>query len=205
MYNSSLYNKTSSNVFINAIPRRSLSLSTALESYRAPRLTKLWSHLERQSGAGGVGLRGPGESQLEIDKRLLRDRIHSLRKQIDSISRHRSLQRKSREQLGTPLVSLIGYTNAGKSSLLNKLTTAKVLAEDILFATLDPTTRSVKLPGLKTHPEVILTDTVGFIQKVRGEAEREGRGPWLMVERERALTSFVFPSPTPLRRSCPRP
>ena len=143
-----------------------LQVTLAMESYRAPRLTKLWSHLERQSGAGGVGLRGPGESQLEIDKRLLRDRIHTLQKKIDSISRHRNLQRKSRENLGTPLISLIGYTNAGKSSLLNKLTSARVLAEDILFATLDPTTRSVKLPGLKTHPEVILTDTVGFIQKV---------------------------------------
>ena len=131
-----------------------LQVELALHTYRAPRLTKMWSHLERQSGAGGVGLRGPGERQLEIDKRLLRDKINSLKKQIDEVQKQRSLHRKGRKNLGIPIVALVGYTNAGKSTMLNFLTKAGVMAEDILFATLDPTTRRVKLPGLKTHPEV---------------------------------------------------
>ena len=143
-----------------------LQVELALHTYRAPRLTKLWTHLERQSGAGGVGLRGPGERQLEIDKRLLRDKINGLKKQIDDVQKQRDLHRRGRDNLGLPVVALIGYTNAGKSTLLNHLTKAGVMAEDILFATLDPTTRRVKLPGLKTHPEVLLTDTVGFIQKL---------------------------------------
>lgn len=143
-----------------------LQVELALHTYRAPRLTKLWTHLERQSGAGGVGLRGPGERQLEIDKRLLRDKINGLKKQIDEVQKQRDLHRRGRSNLGLPVVALVGYTNAGKSTLLNYLTSAGVMAEDILFATLDPTTRRVKLPGLKTHPEVLLTDTVGFIQKL---------------------------------------
>lgn len=126
----------------------------------------MWTHLERQSGAGGVGLRGPGESQLEIDKRLLRDRIIVLKRKIDSVQKQRDIHRKGRSNLGLPVLALVGYTNAGKSTLLNYLTKAGVIAENILFATLDPTTRKVKLPGLKTHPEVLLTDTVGFIQKL---------------------------------------
>mmetsp|Transcript_24529 Transcript_24529/g.70712 ORF Transcript_24529/g.70712 Transcript_24529/m.70712 type:complete len:325 (-) Transcript_24529:833-1807(-) len=126
----------------------------------------MWTHLERQSGAGGVGLRGPGESQLEIDKRLLRDRIIVLKKKIDDVQKQRDLHRKGRSNAGLPILSLVGYTNAGKSTLLNYLTSAGVMAENILFATLDPTTRKVKLPGRKTHPEVLLTDTVGFIQKL---------------------------------------
>ena len=126
----------------------------------------MWTHLERQSGAGGVGLRGPGESQLEIDKRLLRDRIIVLKRKIDSVQKQRDIHRKGRSNLGLPVLALVGYTNAGKSTLLNYLTRAGVMAENILFATLDPTTRKVKLPGLKTHPEVLLTDTVGFIQKL---------------------------------------
>ena len=143
-----------------------LQVELALHTYRAPRLTKLWSHLERQSGAGGVGLRGPGERQLEIDKRLLRDKINGLKKQINEVQKQRDLHRRGRDNLGLPVVALVGYTNAGKSTMLNHLTKAGVMAEDILFATLDPTTRRVKLPGLKTHPEVLLTDTVGFIQKL---------------------------------------
>jgi GTP-binding protein HflX len=126
----------------------------------------MWTHLERQSGAGGVGLRGPGESQLEIDNRLLRDRIIVLKRKIDSVQKQRDIHRKGRSNLGLPVLALVGYTNAGKSTLLNYLTRAGVMAENILFATLDPTTRKVKLPGLKTHPEVLLTDTVGFIQKL---------------------------------------
>lgn len=141
-----------------------MQVELALAIYRKPRLTKMWTHLERQSGAGGVGLRGPGESQLEIDKRLVRDRIITLKRSIDSVQKQRQIHRKGRDNLGLPVIALIGYTNAGKSTLLNYLTRAGVLAESMLFATLDPTTRRVKLPGLKTHPEVLLTDTVGFIQ-----------------------------------------
>jgi len=143
-----------------------LQVDLALHEYRKPRLTKMWTHLERQSGAGGVGLRGPGESQLEIDKRLIRDRIIVLKRKIDSVQKQRDIHRKARDNLGLPVLALVGYTNAGKSTLLNYLTRAGVMAENILFATLDPTTRKVKLPGLKTHPEVLLTDTVGFIQKL---------------------------------------
>ena len=143
-----------------------LQVDLALHEYRKPRLTKMWTHLERQSGAGGVGLRGPGESQLEIDKRLIRDRIIVLKRKIDSVQKQRDIHRKGRSNLGLPVLALVGYTNAGKSTLLNYLTRSGVLAENILFATLDPTTRKVKLPGLKTHPEVLLTDTVGFIQKL---------------------------------------
>lgn len=143
-----------------------LQVDLALHEYRKPRLTKMWTHLERQSGAGGVGLRGPGESQLEIDKRLVRDRIIVLKKKIDDVQKQRSMHRRGRQRTGLPVLSLVGYTNAGKSSLLNYLTRAGVMAESMLFATLDPTTRKVKLPGHKTHPEVLLTDTVGFIQKL---------------------------------------
>ncbi|GMH83660.1 hypothetical protein TrST_g11654 [Triparma strigata] len=142
-----------------------LQVELALQTYRAPRLTKLWSHLERQGG-GTVGLRGPGEKQIEVDKRLMRDKITSLKRQIDLVQSQRELHRKGRRSLGLPVVALVGYTNAGKSTLLNTLTSAGVMAEDVLFATLDPTTRKVKLPGLKTHPEVMLTDTVGFIQNL---------------------------------------
>eukprot|EP00546_Thalassionema_frauenfeldii_P008196 CAMPEP_0178912472 /NCGR_PEP_ID=MMETSP0786-20121207/10284_1 /TAXON_ID=186022 /ORGANISM="Thalassionema frauenfeldii, Strain CCMP 1798" /LENGTH=600 /DNA_ID=CAMNT_0020585063 /DNA_START=139 /DNA_END=1941 /DNA_ORIENTATION=+ len=143
-----------------------LQVDLALHEYRKPRLTRMWTHLERQSGAGGVGLRGPGESQLEIDKRLVRDRIIVLKKKIDDVQKQRAIHRKGRERTGLPVLSLVGYTNAGKSTLLNHLTKAGVIAHDMLFATLDPTTRKVKLPGYKTHPEVLLTDTVGFIQKL---------------------------------------
>eukprot|EP00339_Tiarina_fusa_P026109 CAMPEP_0117002496 /NCGR_PEP_ID=MMETSP0472-20121206/4151_1 /TAXON_ID=693140 ORGANISM="Tiarina fusus, Strain LIS" /NCGR_SAMPLE_ID=MMETSP0472 /ASSEMBLY_ACC=CAM_ASM_000603 /LENGTH=614 /DNA_ID=CAMNT_0004702873 /DNA_START=287 /DNA_END=2131 /DNA_ORIENTATION=+ len=143
-----------------------LQVDLALHEYRKPRLTKMWTHLERQSGSGGVGLRGPGETQLEIDKRLVRDRIITLKQKIDDVQKQRSIHRRGRKRTGLPILSIVGYTNAGKSSLLNFLTRAGVMAESMLFATLDPTTRKVKLPGHKTHPEVLLTDTVGFIQKL---------------------------------------
>jgi GTP-binding protein HflX len=143
-----------------------LQVDLALHEYRKPRLTRMWTHLERQSGAGGVGLRGPGESQLEIDKRLVRDRIIVLKQKIESVQKQRTIHRQGRHRTGLPVLSLVGYTNAGKSTLLNHLTRAGVMAHDMLFATLDPTTRRVKLPGYKTHPEVLLTDTVGFIQKL---------------------------------------
>ncbi|CAM9953752.1 unnamed protein product [Ascophyllum nodosum] len=141
-----------------------LQVELALHMYRLPRLTKMWTHLERQQG--GVGLRGPGERQLEVDRRLLKDKIIDLKKELGGVRRHRDLQRRGRRKMGLPEVALVGYTNAGKSTLLNTLTRAGVMAENMLFATLDPTTRKVKLSGLKVHPEVMLTDTVGFIQKL---------------------------------------
>jgi len=148
-----------------------LQVDLALHEYRKPRLTRMWTHLERQSaggsgGSGFVGLRGPGESQLEIDKRLIRDRIITLKKKIDSVQKQRDLHRRGRDNSGLPVLALVGYTNSGKTTLLNYLTRAGAMAENMLFATLDPTTRKVKLPGFKTHPEVLLTDTVGFIQKL---------------------------------------
>jgi GTPase len=143
-----------------------LQVDLALHEYRKPRLTKMWTHLERQSGAGGVGLRGPGESQLEIDRRLVRDRIITLKQKIDDVQKQRTIHRRGRKRTGLPVMSLVGYTNAGKSSVLNYLTKAGVMAESMLFATLDPTTRKVKLQGDKNHPEFLLTDTVGFIQKL---------------------------------------
>ena len=107
-----------------------------------------------------------GETQLEVDKRILRDRILVLKQKIDDVQKQRDFHRRGRKKGGLPVLALVGYTNAGKSTLLNCLTRAGILAENILFATLDPTTRRVKLPGYKTHPEVLLTDTVGFIQKL---------------------------------------
>jgi GTP-binding protein HflX len=130
--------------------------------YLLPRLTRAWTHLERQ--VGGIGVRGgPGETQIEIDRRLIRTRISALKKEIEGIRVHRAGQRSARERAGVPVVALIGYTNAGKSTLFNRLTQAGALAEDKLFATLDPLTRRIMLPG---GQEALLSDTVGFIAKL---------------------------------------
>jgi GTP-binding protein HflX len=130
--------------------------------YLLPRLTRAWTHLERQ--VGGIGVRGgPGETQIEIDRRLIRTRISALKRDIESIRVHRSAHRTARERAGLPVVALVGYTNAGKSTLFNRLTQAGALAEDKLFATLDPLTRRLELPG---GQEVLLSDTVGFIAKL---------------------------------------
>lgn len=148
-----------------------MQVQLALMTYRLPRLTNMWTHLERQSAGskgrsnGGVGLRGPGEMQLESDKREMRGKISKLRESINSVRRTRATHRKRRRRLGVPVIALVGYTNAGKSSLLNYLSTSGVFAADMLFATLDPTTRIVRIPGVKI-PEVLLTDTVGFVQKL---------------------------------------
>ena len=112
---------------------------------------------------GGIGTRGPGEKKLEIDRRLINDRIAQLRNELEDVQRHRDLTRAKRQKKDVPVVAIVGYTNAGKSTLLNHLTDAAVLEEDKLFATLDPTTRILELPG---HQEVLLTDTVGFIRKL---------------------------------------
>ncbi len=139
-----------------------LQVELAQLEYRLPRLTRMWTHLSRQ-GVGGVGLRGPGETQLEVDRRQARGRITHIKDEIEQVRRQRRTSRERRREEGFPVVALVGYTNAGKSTLLNKLAGASVLAENKLFATLDPTTRQVQLPGGTIS---LWTDTVGFIQKL---------------------------------------
>lgn len=138
-----------------------LQVELAQHEYLLPRLVGQWSHLERLGG--GIGTRGPGETQLETDRRLIRQRIDRLKGQIEEVRTHRALYRRRRRLLGLGVVALVGYTNAGKSTVLNALTHAQVLAEARPFATLDPTTRRLRLPSGR---EVLLTDTVGFIQKL---------------------------------------
>lgn len=148
-----------------------LQVELAQYEYYLPRLTGQWTHLERQAGggggrsgsSGGVGLRGPGETQLEVDKRAIRREIAHLKKELDKVSAHRQRYRAQRKRSRIPTVALVGYTNAGKSTLLNRLTKSDVFAADQLFATLDPTTRRVELPG---GYQALMTDTVGFIQKL---------------------------------------
>jgi GTP-binding protein HflX len=139
-----------------------LQVELAQLEYRLPRLTRMWTHLSRQA-AGGVGLRGPGETQLEVDRRRSGERISKLKDQLKDVHAHRELYRQKRRREGVPIVALVGYTNAGKSTLLNALSNSQVRAENVLFATLDPTTRQITLPE---GQEVLLTDTVGFIQRL---------------------------------------
>ena len=127
--------------------------------YQKSRLVRSWTHLERQRGGFGF-LGGPGETQIEADRRIIGERIDSIRKELEQVRRTRGLHRKSREREPYPSVALVGYTNAGKSTLFNALTGASVLAEDTLFATLDPTIRSLPLPG---GSKAVISDTVGFI------------------------------------------
>jgi len=136
-----------------------LQVELAALSYQRSRLVRSWTHLERQRGGFGF-LGGPGESQLEIDRRLIGERIARLRRDLDEVKRTRALHRDARRRVPYPVVALVGYTNAGKSTLFNRLTNAKVMARDMLFATLDPTMRSLTLPSGRT---VVLSDTVGFI------------------------------------------
>jgi len=139
-----------------------LQIEHAQLEYLLPRLTRYWSHLSRQRGStGSIG--GEGESQLEADRRKLQERIDKIEDELDAVRRQRETQRAGRQRAQWPLASIVGYTNAGKSTLLNRLTGASVLAEDKLFATLDPTTRRLRLP---TNQNVLLTDTVGFIKKL---------------------------------------
>ncbi|KAK8646473.1 hypothetical protein V6N13_120258 [Hibiscus sabdariffa] len=137
-----------------------LQVALAQMEYQLPRLTKMWTHLERQSGGK---VKGMGEKQIEVDRRILRTQIGVLKKELESVRKHRKQYRNHRFSIPVPVVSLVGYTNAGKSTLLNHLTGANVLSEDRLFATLDPTTRRVQM---KNGSEFLLTDTVGFIQKL---------------------------------------
>jgi GTP-binding protein HflX len=138
-----------------------LQVELAQYEYSLPRLVGKWQHLERLGG--GIGTRGPGESQLETDKRIMRQKITRLKKQLEEISRQRDLYRQNRRSSGIPTVALVGYTNSGKSTLLNALSKSDVLARNELFSTLDPTTRRLMLPGRRP---VLLTDTVGFIRKL---------------------------------------
>lgn len=149
----------------------SLQVELAQYEYRLPRLTRAWTHLARQAGGGagrsgsvgGVGLRGPGETQLEVDRRDIRRRIDHLKEELEKVRVHRQQYRSRRKRSRIPVVALVGYTNAGKSTLLNHLTEAGVYVANQLFATLDPTTRRVELPGGQL---ALFTDTVGFIQKL---------------------------------------
>ena len=136
-----------------------LQVELAHLDYQAGRLVRSWTHLERQRGGFGF-LGGPGETQIEADRRLIRDRMAKLRRDLDQVVRTRGLHRERRKRAPWPVVALVGYTNAGKSTLFNRLTGSDVMAEDLLFATLDPTMREVALPGLA---KIILSDTVGFI------------------------------------------
>jgi GTP-binding protein HflX len=147
-----------------------LQVELAQYEYRLPRLTRQWTHLARQAGGAagrggtsGVGLRGPGETQLEVDRRAIRERIAQLKRKLEDVREHRRQHRAQRRRAEIPVVSIVGYTNAGKSTLLNALSGSTVLTENKLFATLDPTTRRVALPGKKI---ALFTDTVGFIQKL---------------------------------------
>ncbi|WP_333604884.1 GTPase HflX [Novosphingobium sp.] len=136
-----------------------LQVELAHLDYQARRLVRSWTHLERQRGGFGF-LGGPGETQIEADRRMIRDRMARIRRELEQVRRTRGLHRERREKAPWPVIALVGYTNAGKSTLFNKLTGADVMAEDLLFATLDPTMRAIRLPGVE---KAILSDTVGFI------------------------------------------
>ncbi|MCL4268056.1 MAG: GTPase HflX [Anaerolineales bacterium] len=148
-----------------------LQVELAQYEYNLPRLTRAWTHLERQAGGGGgragstggVGLRGPGETQIEVDRRAIRKRMAHIKVELEKVEAHRTMYRSQRKRSRIPTVALVGYTNAGKSTLLNRLSKADVYVADQLFATLDPTTRRVQLPGDNL---ALITDTVGFIQKL---------------------------------------
>ena len=138
-----------------------LQIELAQLQYLLPRLTRMWDHLSRQTG--GIGTRGPGETQLEVDRRRVQERIGRLERELESVRKTRAVQRQGRKRHQWPVAAVVGYTNAGKSTLLNLLTGADVVAADKLFATLDPTTRSFVLPNKQ---RVLLTDTVGFLRKL---------------------------------------
>jgi GTP-binding protein HflX len=142
-----------------------LQVELAHLDYQAGRLVRSWTHLERQRGGFGF-LGGPGETQIEADRRLIRDRMAKIRRELDQVKRTRSLHRDRRQRAPWPVIALVGYTNAGKSTLFNRLTGEAVFAENLLFATLDPTMRDIRLPGFD---KVILSDTVGFVSDLPTE------------------------------------
>ncbi len=138
-----------------------LQIELAQLQYLLPRLTRMWDHLSRQTG--GIGTRGPGETQLEVDRRRVQERIAKLERELEEVRKHRGIQREGRRRHHWPVAAVVGYTNAGKSTFLNRMTGADVVAADQLFATLDPTTRQFVLPNKQ---KMLLTDTVGFIRKL---------------------------------------
>jgi len=140
-----------------------LQVELARSEHSLPRLKNAWTHLSRQRGGGGVTQRGEGEAQIELDGRMVRQRISKLKKELEAVIRHRDTQRKQRQRVPVPTAAIVGYTNAGKSTLLNALTGANVVSEDRLFATLDPTTRQLDLPS---GQKLLLTDTVGFVRRL---------------------------------------
>jgi GTP-binding protein HflX len=142
-----------------------LQVELAHLDYQAGRLVRSWTHLERQRGGFGF-LGGPGETQIEADRRLIRDRMARIRRELEQVTRTRGLHRGRRQRAPWPVIALVGYTNAGKSTLFNKMTQASVMAEDLLFATLDPTLREIRLPGFD---KAILSDTVGFVSDLPTE------------------------------------
>src|SRR5206468_825782 len=142
-----------------------LQVELAHLDYQAGRLVRSWTHLERQRGGFGF-LGGPGETQIEADRRMIRDRMAKIRRELDQVKRTRTLHRGRRQRAPWPVIALVGYTNAGKSTLFNRLTGEAVFAENLLFATLDPTMRDIRLPGFD---KVILSDTVGFVSDLPTE------------------------------------
>ena len=142
-----------------------LQVELAHLDYQAGRLVRSWTHLERQRGGFGF-LGGPGETQIEADRRLIRDRMAKIRRELEQVKRTRGLHRERRQRAPWPVIALVGYTNAGKSTLFNRMTRASVVAEDLLFATLDPTLREIRLPGFD---KAILSDTVGFVSDLPTE------------------------------------
>ena len=142
-----------------------LQVELAHLDYQAGRLVRSWTHLERQRGGFGF-LGGPGETQIEADRRMIRDRMAKIKRELEQVKRTRGLHRERRQRAPWPVIALVGYTNAGKSTLFNRMTNASVIAEDLLFATLDPTMRDIKLPGFA---KAILSDTVGFVSDLPTE------------------------------------
>ncbi len=148
-----------------------LQIELAQLQYLLPRLTRMWTHLSRQTG--GIGMRGPGETQLEVDRRRVQERIAKLERELEGVRKVRSVQREGRRRHQWPVAAVVGYTNAGKSTLLNLLTGADVIAANRLFATLDPTTRSITLPNKQ---RMLLTDTVGFTAQPAAHVDRVVQG-----------------------------
>lgn len=171
-----------------------LQVELAQLEYRLPRLTRMWTHLARQAGGraggdtGGVGLRGPGEAQIEVDRREIGRKITKLKREIEEVRTHRKQHRRRRKRSGIPVVAIVGYTNAGKSTLLNALSNASVVAQDQLFATLDPTTRRVHLPEGR---EALFTDTVGFIQRLPHDLVASFRATLEEVQEANILVHIV--------------